>query len=56
MSYSYGRYLLACVWIGRLFGVSVQNNPFIPESEETVTPELLQLLRDTADQALLETT
>lgn len=56
MSYSYGRYLLACVWIGRLFGVSVQNNPFIPESEEPVTPELLQLLRDTADQALLETT
>ena len=54
MSLSYGRYLLACVWVGRLFHVSVADNPFIPDGDEAVEPALLALLRQTADEVLAE--
>lgn len=53
MSYGYGRYLLSCVWLKALCGVSVAENPYIPESEERVEPRLLQILRDQADAAAL---
>ena len=54
MSLSYGRYLLACVWLGWLFGVSVAGNTFVPDGDEAVEPELLALLRGTADDVLAE--
>lgn len=54
MSLSYGRYLLACVWVGKLFGVSVAENPFVPDGDESVEAELLALLRRTADEVLDE--
>ena len=46
--------LLACVWVGRLFHVSVADNPFIPDGDEAVEPSLLALLRPTADEVLAE--
>lgn len=49
MSYGYGRYLLACVWLKALCGTCVANNPFVPESEEAVEPQLLQAIRGAAD-------
>lgn len=54
MSLSYGRYLLACVWVGRLFHVSMADNPFIPDGDEAVEPALLALLQQTADEVLAE--
>ena len=49
MSLGYGRYLLACVWLKALCGVSVAQNPYTPESEEAVDPALLQIIRRQAD-------
>ena len=49
----YGRYLLACAWLKKLCGVSVSNNPFVPESGcgvDVVDETLLQLIRDTVDK------
>ena len=54
MSLSYGRYLLACMWVGKLFGVSVAENSFVPDGDEPVDTELLALLRRTADEVLDE--
>lgn len=53
MSYGYGRYLLACVWLKTLCGVSVAENPFVPQSEEPVEADLLRTLRACADTAAL---
>ena len=49
MSLGYGRYLLACVWLKALCGVSVADNPFVPQSEEPVEEAYLRLLRRQAD-------
>ena len=46
MSFGYGRYLLALVWIKTLCGASVQNNTYVPEGPEDVEEALLQVLRD----------
>ena len=52
--FRFGRYLLACVWVGKLFGVSVAENSFVPDGDEPVDTELLALLRRTADEVLDE--
>ena len=49
MSWSYGRYLLALIWLRKLCGVSVKDNAFVPDGEEEVTEELLNVLRCAAD-------
>ena len=49
MSYGYGRYLLACVWLKALTGASVAENAYVPESEEAVGGDLLRLIRAQAD-------
>lgn len=54
MSYSYGRYLLACTWLAKLFDISVKENVFTPESEEETVPSLLQLIRETVDEEMQE--
>lgn len=49
----YGRCLLACAWLKTLCGVSVKDNPFVPEAAcgvEEVDEALLQLVRRIADQ------
>jgi len=48
----YGRYLLACAWLKKLYGVSVKNNPFVPEPAcgvDEVDEALMQLVRDVVD-------
>lgn len=54
MSYSYGRYLLSCVWLGCLCGLKATDNPFVPDGEEEVEEELLRQLRCTVDETLWE--
>lgn len=52
MSFEYGRYLLACIWTKKLFGVSLKENTFVPDPTllpSEPDPELLVLLRDTVD-------
>lgn len=51
MSLGYGRYLLALVWLKQLFGIDVSANRFIPDGEEAVDPEHLQILRDAVEAA-----
>ena len=48
----YGRYLLACAWLKKLCGVSVKNNPFVPEAAcgvDEVDEALMQLVRDVVE-------
>lgn len=55
MSFEYGRYLLACIWTKKLFGVSLKENTFVPDKTllpSEPDPVLLTLLRDTVDTLL----
>ena len=55
MSLDYGRYLLACIWTKKLFGVSLKENTFVPDKSILLSepdPALLALLRDTVDALL----
>lgn len=52
MSLSYGRYLLACVWLNKLCGLKAVENSFVPNGEEAVEEELLALIRATVDDVL----
>ena len=52
MSFDYGRYLLACIWLKKLTGISVKDIAYIPESPVLkVAPDtnLLKLLRESVD-------
>lgn len=52
MSFDYGRYLLACIWLRKLTGISVKDVAYIPESPVLkVAPDtnLLKLLRESVD-------
>lgn len=52
MSLDYGRYLLSCVWLRKILGVSVVNNTFIPDNPalpEIPEDTLLNLIRNTVD-------
>ncbi len=44
-----GEYLIGCVWFETLFGDSVVNNSFVPDS---IDPEYARFLRKTAHQAV----
>lgn len=48
----YGRCLTACAWLKTLCGVSVKNNPFVPEPAcgvDEVDEALMQLVRDVVE-------
>ena len=48
----YGRYLTACAWLKKLCGVSVRENPFVPEAAcgvDEVDEHLMQMVRDVVD-------
>ena len=48
----YGRYLTSCAWLKKLCGVSVRNNPFVPEAAcgvDEVDEQLMQMVRDVVD-------
>ena len=52
MSFDYGRYLLGCIWLRKLTGISVKDVAYIPESPVLkVAPDtnLLKLLRESVD-------
>lgn len=52
MSFDYGRYLLACVWLKKFTGISLKNISYIPEAPVlTSIPDekLLTILREVAD-------
>ena len=52
MSYDYGRYLLACTWLKKLFSVSIMDNSFVPDDPylTTATDEkLLHMIRQTVE-------
>ncbi len=53
MSYSYGRYLLACVWAKTLLGLPVEGLPYTPASPmvaEPCDPSLLALIREIVEE------
>jgi hypothetical protein len=53
MSFDYGRYLLACIWLKKLSGISVKDIAYIPESPvlKMVPDEnLLAVLREAVDR------
>ena len=55
MSLSYGRYLLACVWMKTLFSVSAVGNPYVPEAEdgaEKAEEALLDRIRQIVDEGM----
>lgn len=55
MSLSYGRYLLACVWMKTLFSVSAVENPYVPEAEdgtEKAEEALLDRIRQIVDEGM----
>ena len=55
MSLDYGRYLLSCVWLRKLFGISMAANTFIPDDPvltEIPDEALLNLIRSTVDSLL----
>lgn len=54
MSYGYGRYLLACAWARTLCGIDAAQNTYVPDSEEEVSSELLDLIRATVDAAIVK--
>ena len=46
LSYLYGRYLAACVWAEVLFGLNVEQCPFVPKTEtETANKELIECIQ-----------
>lgn len=52
MSYGYGRYLLACIWLKKLTGISLKNISYVPESpvlKSTPDENLLTILREVTD-------
>lgn len=52
MSFDYGRYLLACIWLRNLTGISLKDVAYVPESPVLKTEpdqKLLSVLRDAAD-------
>ena len=52
MSLDYGRYLLSCVWLRKLFSISIAENTFIPDDPvltETPDETLMHLIRSTVD-------
>ena len=52
MSFDYGRYLLACIWLKKLTGIAVKDITYIPESPVLkAAPEtnLLGILREAVD-------
>ena len=52
MSFDYGRYLTGCVWAKKLFGISLKDVSFIPDSvalKSVPEEKLLAILRDAAD-------
>ena len=52
MSFDYGRYLLACIWTKKLFGISVKDVTYTPVSvavKEAPDEKLLAILRGAAD-------
>ena len=52
MSFDYGRYLLACIWTKKLFGISVKDVAYTPDSvavKEAPDEKLLAILRGAAD-------
>ncbi len=56
MSFDYGRYLLACIWTKKLFGVSIKDNAFVPDlpwlPESNIDSKLLEILRNAVDKEL----
>jgi hypothetical protein len=49
----YGRYLTACAWLKKLCGVSVRENPFVPEAAcgvDEVDEHLMQMVRDVVEE------
>lgn len=54
MSYVYGRYALACVWIRALFHKSMAENSYIPytelEPDRKADPAVLKLIKETTDR------
>lgn len=53
MSYNYGRFLVACVWAKKLFGVAVKDVTYVPDSvavKEVPDEKLLAILRKAADE------
>lgn len=52
MSFDYGRYLLACIWLKKLTGISLKDVAYIPESpvlKTTPDETLLAILREAVD-------
>ena len=46
LSYLYGRYLAACVWAEVLFGLNVEQCPFVPKTEtETANKKLIECIQ-----------
>lgn len=53
MSFIYGRYLLACVWVKTLFGVSVAENTYVPKSDawnDTGDIEIVKRIRQLVEE------
>lgn len=51
MSFDYGRYLVACVWLRTLFGVDAEKIPYFPDSLN-LTAEPEQVLLDVIKRAV----
>lgn len=55
MSYDYGRYVLACTWVKKLFSVSVKDNSFVPDDPflpNTPDGKLLDIIRQTVEETV----
>ncbi len=55
MSFDYGRYLLACIWVKKLTGISLKDVRYVPEShvlKEAPDEKLLAILREAADKLI----
>jgi hypothetical protein len=55
MSFAYGRYLLACIWLKKLTGISLKDITYIPASpvlKNIPDSKLLNILRTTVDSCL----
>ena len=54
MGWVYGRYLLACVWTRKLFGVSLKDNGFVPSRHglEPADEKLLNAIRGYVDELI----
>ena len=56
MHYIYGRYALACSWVGKLFHISLEQNSYIPQTElqpeEQADEYVLSVIRRAVDECV----